>query len=297
MPSPTVPLSLTPDRISRWGQERRLEFIDFRLYWERRLNRADLTEFFGISVQQASLDIARYIELAPKNVEYDKSEKVYVATGTFEPILTDVGSSQYLNQLLAVSMGMMSPGMSFLGWYPGFAAVLSPTRTIEPGTLQRILKAVRHSEAVWIEYQSMSRPQPTVREISPHALAYDGFRWHTRAYCHERLDFRDFVCARILRIGDFRASDISPEQDVHWNALLEVILGPHPELPPQQRRAIELDYGMVEGQINIQCRKALLFYFLRRLGLERQQTSAPPTQQIILLNRDELAPHLEAVSS
>ena len=38
----------------RWGTERRLEFIDFRLYWEGRVNRADLTREFGISVPQAS---------------------------------------------------------------------------------------------------------------------------------------------------------------------------------------------------------------------------------------------------
>ena len=38
----------------RWGIERRLEFIEFRLYWEGRVNRADLTSVFGISTVQAS---------------------------------------------------------------------------------------------------------------------------------------------------------------------------------------------------------------------------------------------------
>ena len=33
----------------RWGVERRLEFIDFRLFWDGRINRGDLTEQFGIS--------------------------------------------------------------------------------------------------------------------------------------------------------------------------------------------------------------------------------------------------------
>ena len=47
-------------RTGHWGQERRLEFIDFRLLWEGRLNRADLTTFFRISVPQASLDLAKY---------------------------------------------------------------------------------------------------------------------------------------------------------------------------------------------------------------------------------------------
>ena len=42
----------------RCGQERRFEFIEFRLLWDGRLNRADLTAYFGISVPQASMDLA-----------------------------------------------------------------------------------------------------------------------------------------------------------------------------------------------------------------------------------------------
>ena len=36
----------------RWGVEKRLEFIEFRLYWEGGINRADITEQFGVSVPQ-----------------------------------------------------------------------------------------------------------------------------------------------------------------------------------------------------------------------------------------------------
>lgn len=52
----------------RWGIERRLEFIDFRLFWEGRINRSDLTDQFGISTPQASADLARYQEMAPSNL-------------------------------------------------------------------------------------------------------------------------------------------------------------------------------------------------------------------------------------
>ena len=49
----------------KWGVERRLEFIEFRLFWEGSINRADLVEFFGVSVPQASKDLALYQERAP----------------------------------------------------------------------------------------------------------------------------------------------------------------------------------------------------------------------------------------
>ncbi len=58
----------------RWGVEQRLEFIEFRLFWEGHVNRSDLMDQFGVSVNQASTDLNRYIGFAPENMVYDKSE-------------------------------------------------------------------------------------------------------------------------------------------------------------------------------------------------------------------------------
>ena len=66
-----------------WGVAQRLEFIEFRLFWEGFINRADLVGFFGISVPQASKDLALYQERAPGNLEYDKRSKRYVAADKF----------------------------------------------------------------------------------------------------------------------------------------------------------------------------------------------------------------------
>src|SRR5437660_7780658 len=102
----------------KWGQERRLEFIDFRLLWEGGINRAELVDFFGISIQQASLDISRYAEIAPGNLEYDKSEKVYRRTNRFKAVITPSESQAFLNQVLAVTIGALPTSSSFMGWHP-----------------------------------------------------------------------------------------------------------------------------------------------------------------------------------
>ena len=44
----------------RWGVEQRLEFIEFRLFWEGGVNRSDITACFGVSVPQASKDLSQY---------------------------------------------------------------------------------------------------------------------------------------------------------------------------------------------------------------------------------------------
>lgn len=282
-----------PAKPTRWGQERRIEFIDFRLQWDGRVNRSDLIEFFRISVPQASLDFARYLELAPQNIEYDRSEKAYLATPQFQPLIATGAAKGYLNQLLGVSSQVLEREASFLGWTPPLGAVSFPGRKIEASVLRRVLAAIRRKRMLQIEYQSMNRPNPSVRGISPHAVGFDGFRWHVRAYCHERHAFRDFVVARILNVASDEESTADPLNDAAWINIVDVVLAPHPELEEGQRRAIELDYGMQDGRVSFQTRQALLFYVLRQLGLDRPAQGTPQSQQIVLVNRDALQRFLD----
>jgi hypothetical protein len=280
-------------RRGRWGQERRLEFIDSRLYWEGRLNRSGLTEFFGISVPQASLDLTEYQRLAPGNVVYDRTEKAYVATSTFKPILVDESSGRYLAELYALSTKTIPQDISFLGSIPPSDVVKHPTRQVEAALLRSVLHSIRTRTALEISYQTMTRPAPDRRVVSPHALAYDGFRWHIRAFCHMRNDFRDFVFARVLRYEPQVAPFAPPLQDEEWERMLEITIGPHPDLNEARRRAIALDYGMVDETLSISTRQSLTYYLLKRLGLDKSaDQTAAHEQHIVLLNREELLPYL-----
>ena len=111
-----------------WGLESRLQFIDFRLRWERRINRMDLTEHFGISVPQASLDISKYMELAPSNLTYDRSSKTYTAAQSFHPLYQRSSAQRYLAELLATKMGIVEPTASFIGSAPETDWAPSPWR-------------------------------------------------------------------------------------------------------------------------------------------------------------------------
>jgi hypothetical protein len=56
-----------------------------------------------------------------------------------------------------------------------------------------------------------------------------------------------------------------------------------------QKKVIALDYGMEDGLAQIKVRKALLYYTLKRLGLDTDpNVRKPQDQQIVLLNRDEI---------
>lgn len=281
-----------PRPTTKWSQDRRLEFIDFRLRWEGRLNRSDLTKHFAISVPQASLDIAKYLELAPNNMTYDKSARVYVASDTFKALYASSNASQYLNELLTTQTGLLGPEASFVGWRPAMDLVPTPGRQLNSDTLAELVAAIRESRVVSVLYQSMTQEDPQPRAVSPHAIAHDGFRWHVRVYCHLRNQYRDFVIARILRIQPSDAAYVEPTEDKQWSNVVKLVLVPNPELPEAHKRVIELDYGMVAGKVVLECRQALLFYALKHLGLDQLTGVSPKAHQIVLENRTEIEPLL-----
>lgn len=274
----------------------RLQFIEFRLYWEGRINRADLISHFGISVPQSSLDLRSYLEQAPDNAVYDGRRKAYFATSTFKPVLTKPNARDYLAQLEMLQAEHDSPfsHRSFVSSPPSFDITPLPERVVDPQTLKLVLYAIREQKALHMEYQSMNRPEPIWRWISPHAIGSDGFRWHIRAYCYENDKFIDFVFGRILAIGELREREdhINPTEDTAWNNWVELTIGPHPSLSDGGRRAIELDYGMVNGIIKLGVREALSFYLKNRLGLIANEDSLSEQkqsfQQIVLIKEERL---------
>ncbi|MCC5967556.1 MAG: WYL domain-containing protein [Natronohydrobacter sp.] len=272
-----------------WGAQRRNAFIEFRIFWHGRINRSDLMETFGISHQQASLDLSGYADQWKRNLVYDKSLRSYVRGKHFKPRFITPSAEEYLSQLRAVDQGLVSREQSWINLFPGYATTPAPARGVAPETLREVLMAIHAPAALQVTYQSMSRPEPSARWIEPHALAFDGFRWHTRAFCQNDQVFKDFLLSRIVENGAQGAVTADPQADADWHSEMVLEIGPHPDLSPTQRRAIEMDYGMEEGRAQINVRRALLFYALKRLGLDTDPAARrPQDQQIVLLAQSEV---------
>jgi predicted DNA-binding transcriptional regulator YafY len=268
----------------KWSQERRLQFIDFRLQWAGRINRRDVMDFFKISVPQASADIARYAELAPNNLEYDPSSRMYIATAAFSQRFESSGARQYLSQLLALERQILSGDQAFLAFRPPMASVPLPTRTIESKTLALMLRAIAERAKLQIKYQSIARDEPQQRFISPHAFGYDGVRWHVRAFCHLRNGFRDFVFGRVSSPDSLVPSEVDPVEDREWHTVVDLVLVPDTSLTLSQRRGVEVDYGMENGSVTISCRQAMLFYTLRTLNFESNGLPRKGEKQLLIAN-------------
>jgi hypothetical protein len=274
----------------RWSAEKRYEFIEFRLYWTGRLNRADLMDAFSLSSQQASKDINEYLEGRKSNLIYDRQARCYRRGKNFRPRFYEPDASGFLTQLWAVEDGLVSEDQSWLGALPEYAGTPVPARGVDPEIIREVYSALIDKKALAITYQSLSRPDPSERVIEPHALAFDGFRWHTRAFCLSDKYFKDFLLSRILGIRGSRESEASADNDSDWHSDVTLEIAPHPELSETQAKVIALDYGMRGGKAKIKVRRALLYYALRRLGLDTNPAARrPQDQQIVLLNRDQIS--------
>lgn len=274
----------------RWGQARRLAFIDLRLQYDGRINRKNIQHFFQISTPQATADLELYGKVANGNLRYDGREKAYVADAGFQPQFGRSTATRYLDELYRLQEKLVDSDESFVGYRPPTGVVVTPSRAIDSTVVAVLVRAMRDKTALKIIYDSMSSDTPAERVISPHAMGFDGLRWHVRAWCHTRGLFRDFAIGRLDIQGPATVGNIvDPEDDAGWTTWVDILLVPHNGLSPSQRNAVMRDYGMEDGLRKVPCRKAMLFYTLRHLNLESDvEATDPARQQVVLGNREDV---------
>ncbi|WP_039019254.1 WYL domain-containing protein [Halocynthiibacter namhaensis] len=281
------------NNLSRWQRDRRA-FIEHRVFWRGRVGLADLMDVMGLSRAQASKDLNSYINDHPEHIIYDKTAKTYVMGPKFEEHYIALDPSEYLDDLLSISRGGSVPAADWIVYQPDILATTVPGRGLSALTLRNLLLACEQRKELQISYQSMSSPDPENRVIAPHALAHDGFRWHARALCSKDQVFKDFVLGRILKSALGEQSDADAGTDEDWHQTITLKIAPHPGLSENQRRIVELDYAMNDGAAELLVRKCLLFYNLKRLGLDVDPSiRTPQDQHIVLINDGEVRAALE----
>lgn len=199
------------------------------------------------------------------------------------PRFLTVSANRLLLQLRAWLTGALPRQELWFKTLPPVDMAPDIVRNVDPRCLQRVLRAIRNRESIDILYQSLTNSR--WREIAPHALAFDGYRWHVRAWACDRNDFRDFVLSRISEIGDTGSANYDPSDDVEWDTRIALQLYPHPGLTTEQALAIQRDFDMIDGRREIEVRLSMAYYFIRRMNLDL--ADLPPSRvQICLKNID-----------
>ena len=274
---------------ANWAQTWRLRFIDFRLRWEGRLNRRDVEEFFGISAQQATHDLAAYTAAGDHdNLRYEPRQKAFVAPAWFRPLYPSSAARYYLTELVSLHAGLHEPDNSFVGWRPAIGSVAEVGGRIDGDQLALLLKAIRERRVVNARVVDVERESADFQLLSPHGLANEGRRWYVRAYRHGRKQFTDINLAWIEELQMGGPSSVDFAEDMPWHTELPIQIEPQKHMAGARRRAIELDYGMQGGGLQLTCRQSMLIRTLQRLELHRADT-----EQLRLVNRGELQPFID----
>ncbi|MBD1389263.1 WYL domain-containing protein [Neiella sp. HB171785] len=270
-----------------YAQKQRLAYIDFKLLFAGYVTRSEIVKRFELGLAAASRDLSLYKELTPNNMAYDNAVKKYFITNSFKPLFEHDARKSLMKIAHQISDGFDAVGdVEF--------PVTAPTQLNVPDifVVARLSQAVINKRPVKVTYTSLSSGT-SERELVPHTIVDNGLRWHVRAYDRKSQSFRDFVLTRIgeVTVLPTEVDEVeSQSYDTHWQAPLSLELVPHPH-NVQHPKAIEMDYGMEDGVLNISTRVALAGYLLRRWNVDCSQTARlrSPEYQLYLQNNKALA--------
>lgn len=246
-----------------YAQRERLAFIDFCLQFFGQISRADLVNHFKTGLASCSRDLTLYREVAPNNLNLKHETKQYYRTAAFNPVFEH-------NPEATLSSLCRGFGDGFSNGTNPSDVCIDATRLIHPDSsvIATIMRAINKRQAISCDYVSLSSGE-SKRVIVPHSLANNGLRWHVRAYDKKNKEFRDFVCTRLQNVTEIEkpiAIIQGKEFDQQWNNIHKITLVPHPSI--KHFKAIELDYAMVGGKIELNVREALLGYLMRQWNVD-----------------------------
>ena len=281
-----IVLPAFPQQIANLSQSQRerLAYVEFRLYFMGEVGRPDLTNRFGVAPAGATRDLALYREIAPHNIEFDGSGKVYRIGKSFFPVF-DHAPQRVLSALaLGFGDGVNSDTKPLL-------ACESPMALTNPrmDVLAPICRAIYAKCSVKIQYHSMTSGV-SERVVVPFALVDSGLRWHLRAFDRKSEEFRDFVITRIQNptvLDDEPKPHERPDNDIQWTRIVELDLVPHPRLSHPE--VVRMDYAMQEGSMRVRVRAAVAGYMLLRWSVDASPDHCLKEEQYRLWLSDPLA--------
>jgi len=284
----------------KFATRQRLQFIEIMAYYSGNISRSMLAKAYGISDPAATKDLKLYNDLAPGNLEYNPSLFSFVPSANFDEVFADLSPQTVLSMFAQNLLSVDNPSGSEPIYGISVESIPFPVRLPQKNVLAPLIQAMKNTRQLKVKYHSLSQRKDQHREdpqqdriIEPHALVNNGLRWHVRAYDHAHYDFRDFVLSRFTETEKLDLpAESSQHYDDEWMESITLKLQPHPGLSEKQRLALNYDYDMQNGVIELQVRQALVGYLLQQMKVDTSADFSlnPNAYQLIVSNRDEIEP-------
>lgn len=238
-------------------QLQRLRYIDLCAYTLGMINRNLLMARFEIKQAWATKDISQYQLLADESLVYDHALRAYKPKAWFVPL--------YEHDVESV-MQLLCEGKQDVVAEPVLAknAYRYALTGVQPALakISSVFRAMYLKKKAEVRYVSRTSGQ-SQRLIAPHSLIRTASFVYVRAFDHQSGEFRSFKLNRIIE-SQLVEQEVSPQQtqmsDNEWHTDVCVTLEANPDL--DDKEAIEFDYGLTAGRLQVTIKKALLKFFM-----------------------------------
>lgn len=266
-------------------RDQRLRIMEGVLDWEGEIGNARVRKLFDLQPVQASRLLAEFrAQLGDRLIEDGRAKVLKLADP--DQHCSEMPLDEYVRQTHLASERedcVVDARIDFTD--------------VRPVIFAAIRRAALRETGVAISYASMTNPVPSERLIFPHAIVHVGRRWHVRAWCSNRNEFRDFTLGRIkdAKSIENQAPHTSAD-DTDWNKIVQVRLAAHRNLSPSQQIVVrdECFHGTAERRQSV--RACLVQYLIQdlRAAIDPQR-ELPPDFNIEVTNTAELARWLFSV--
>ena len=204
-------------------QTERLAWLHEQLKAGQHPNYGSLAEQFGVkpSVAYRDFDTLRYIYKAPLKYDYDKEgyayakkfelPKPHLKEGELASLLVldhlrrayaETSLENIVGGALKLLIDSMKDAVTID--YDSLDQILQveidPLPQIDIGIFQELLLAIHNKESIVIKYFSGQKAVVVEKPCDPYHLLNFKDNWYLVAFCHEKQDYRDFLCSRIMAV-------------------------------------------------------------------------------------------------
>lgn len=243
--------------LSQDRQLQRLRYIDLCAYVLGCVNRNVIMNRFDVKQVWATEDIKVYQEKTGTNLVYDHGMKCYRPVDGFTPLF---------EHDVVDAIELISEGKQTLFCEPRFAnnSYSYAIKSVQPllKNLNHVFRALSLGKMVEIDYISLKNGKSN-RLIAPHSLIRTGSFTYVRAFDHKSGEFRSFKLNRIVRSNLINRAPLKTEvkeADKDWQSDITLIIKVNDGV--EHIEAIEFDYGLVDGVLEVSVKKALIMFFL-----------------------------------
>lgn len=263
-------------------RDHRLRVMDGVLAWEGEIGNARVRKLFGLQPVQASRLLAEFRSLMGDSIVEDGRARV-LKPASPESLETDVSLDEYARQTLVGD-----------DTNPCVIDARVDLTEVRPSVFALLRKAALTKTGVVISYASMTNPVFEERMIFPHSIIHVGRRWHVRAWCARRQEFRDFTLGRIrsaCAVAD--SAPRSMDDDLAWHEIVLLELAAHRKLSPQQQVVVRTENLNGATNRRLPVRACLAQYVIQDLRVAVDpEKEVPPDFQLEITNAERVVPFL-----